>query len=114
MEIKITNKNPYWVYFKHDEKQKITECFINQDRFELVKSSVKCHKNDVYNREKGRIQSIKKALEILNLNKKERTEFFAQYLGRKKRDILQINITNISNTVEFLKEITLLKQKYEI
>ena len=111
MEIKIKNKLPYWVYFRKEQipvsfylrGKKITHtstkttCVISQEREELARGSVICALSDKYTNEKGRVESMKKALEILDLSKEERTEFWNEYFNRKQeKTYLQIDISGFS------------------
>ena len=85
MEIRIKNHNPFWVVFNYSTNErggKVTKCLISQDREELVECSVTCSKSDVFKKSKGRKLALTKVLDILQLSKKERTEFWNQYHNR--------------------------------
>ena len=85
MEIEIKNKAPYWVSFHYSTNERggrVTTCVVNQDRVEICKASVTCSKSDTFKKEQGRKRSITKCLDILQLNREERTEFWNQYHNR--------------------------------
>lgn len=116
MEIKLTNKSPYWMYFRYITKlkgQRGVECIVKQDREELARTSVFCHHTDIFVKEKGRVKAIEKIVEILGLTKDEKREFFNQYFNRSKSVEVIVNITKVKNTTEFFKGLTNLLSKYE-
>ena len=116
MKIKIQGKSEYWMYFRYPVKEKGqrgVECIVKQEKEELAKASVYCYYNQKFTKKRGRIESIKKVLEILGLSRFERKEFFNQYFSYSKSEKLEINFTKINNKKLFLKELTDLIQKHE-
>ena len=85
MEIQIKNKASYWISFQYSTNErggKVTTCVVNQEREEVCRASVTCSKSDVFKKAQGRKLSITKCLDILQLNREERTEFWNQYHNR--------------------------------
>lgn len=85
MEIKIKGKQPYWVsfsYYTNERNGRVTTCFVSQEREEIAKGSVTCSKSDRFTKESGRKKSLTKCLDILQLTREERTEFWNQYHNR--------------------------------
>lgn len=85
MEIKIEGKTPYWVsfsYYTNERNGRVTTCFVSQEREEIAKGSVTCSKSDRFTKESGRKKSLTKCLDILQLTREERTEFWNQYHNR--------------------------------
>lgn len=96
MEIKIKNKQPYWVTFAYPEieveffskgkRKKITTkktiCKISQERVPIAEDEVICSSEDKFVKEIGRVKSLRKTLELLSLTKEERTEFWNAYHSR--------------------------------
>ena len=85
MEIQIEGKQPYWLNFQYSENErggKVTTCVLNQEREEVCRASVTCSKSDVFKKKQGRKLSLTKCLDILQLTKEERTEFWNQYHSR--------------------------------
>lgn len=116
MEIKLRNRNPYWVYFRYPTKasgQRGVECIVKQDKEELARASVFCHTTDRFVKETGRIKAIEKIVEILAFTREEKKEFFNGYFSKNNSVKLEINITKIKNRGEFLQQLTNLIKTYE-
>lgn len=102
MEIKVQGKNPYWLYFKYTTNSKgnrITECFINQDKTEIATGRSSCSSKDLFTKQKGKRIALKKALEILGLNKQERGDFWFDYLNQSKYNFTM----NSKNAAQLIK-----------
>ena len=106
MEIKIKEKDPYWISFQYSTNErggKSTTCVVNQDREEVCRASVTCSKSDAFKKESGRKFAITKCLDILQLTREERTEFWNQYHSRiPSSNKIEISIQDYLDELTFM------------
>lgn len=129
MQITIAGKDPYWVYWEYNDVpvpqaigsldkptfKKVTTCVILQDKVEIVRASTTCAPRDKFEKSVGRKYSLNRALDILGLNKEERTEFWKQYDARiPKSTKVLIDVTRIpeGKLSAFLEEMNVVFTKY--
>lgn len=129
MEIVIPGRNKFWVYWEYQDVpvpqaiesldkptfKKVTTCIILQDKVEIVRASTTCAPKDKFEKTVGRKYSLNRALDILGLNREERTEFWKQYEARIPKTVkVLVDVTRIpeGKLSSFLEEVNILFTKY--